>query len=143
MLSLVVLFALCAVAFGAEEAVEAVEAVDEVEQAGPSVIGMFGGIVHQPNPNVLYNLTLSMTPTGTGYASFFNPALGFKCMGAVKWHSQQTYLYNLVVDHSTSQGACLVWGNLVMQPGPGYAQVSLFPQGAAQPAFTSSLTQWV
>ena len=88
-------------------------------------------------------MTLTMTPSGQGFAAFFNPALGFKCLGQMQWHSGQTYLYNLVVDHSATNGACLTWGNVVMSPGAGYAQVSLYPQGAGQPVFTSTLTQWV
>ena len=46
----------------------------------------------------------------------------------MQFHSQQTYLYNLVVDHSTTSGACLTWGNMIISQNQGYCTLSLYPQ---------------
>jgi hypothetical protein len=105
-------------------------AFGETEQIGPGVTGAYGGIVAQVQPQVYYNATFTMAPTGQGQAAFFNPALGFKCLGAVKFFQGTSYsasqthtfartksffflrffvlfsAYNLQVDHSSVSGAC-------------------------------------
>jgi hypothetical protein len=63
----------------------------ETEQIGPGVTGAYGGIVAQVQPQVYYNATFTMAPTGQGQAAFFNPALGFKCLGAVKFFQGTSY----------------------------------------------------
>lgn len=118
-------------------------AFGEVEQTGPSVVGAFGGIVMQPKPAVYYNATVTMSPAGVGTAAFWNPALGFACLGALKFFSGTTYTYNLQLDRSTVPNACVLYGSVVLTAGPGYAVMSLYPQSSTTPAFTSTLTEWV
>lgn len=136
MISVIALFAIVSMVSAAVDSAEEVKAT-------PNTSGLFGGIVHQPNPGAYFNMTLSMTPTGSGIASFWNPALGFRCLGALTFHSGQTYLYNLQVDHSNQQGLCTLWGNVLINVGPGYIQAAMYPLGQAQPVFNAQLTQWV
>jgi hypothetical protein len=66
----------------------------ETEQIGPGVTGAYGGIVAQVQPRfegIHFNATFTMAPTGQGQAAFFNPALGFKCLGAVKFFQGTSY----------------------------------------------------
>jgi hypothetical protein len=118
-------------------------AFGETEQTGPSVVGLYGGIVAQPKPAVYYNATVTMTPAGTGTAAFWNPALGFACLGALKFFSGTSYTYNLQLDRSTIPNACVLYGSVVLTAGPGYSVFSLYPQSSTTPAFTATLTQWV
>jgi hypothetical protein len=88
-------------------------------------------------------MTVSMLPNGSGNAGFFNPQLGFRCLGALTWGGQSSYAYKLQVDHSSSPGLCALYGTIIMTPGPGYVGVSFYQQTNPKPSFSANLGAWI
>eukprot|EP00179_Madagascaria_erythrocladioides_P007166 CAMPEP_0198310390 /NCGR_PEP_ID=MMETSP1450-20131203/2494_1 /TAXON_ID=753684 ORGANISM="Madagascaria erythrocladiodes, Strain CCMP3234" /NCGR_SAMPLE_ID=MMETSP1450 /ASSEMBLY_ACC=CAM_ASM_001115 /LENGTH=152 /DNA_ID=CAMNT_0044013215 /DNA_START=102 /DNA_END=560 /DNA_ORIENTATION=+ len=106
--------------------------------------GAYGGIVFQQNPGAQFNVSLTVTPAGTGTMAFYNPALYFRCLGTVQHVQGNHYTYSKVLSRSNPANLCAEWGNLVVNPpAGGFVQLAFYPNGQPNPAFNVYLFQYV